>query len=863
LPGTQGLGALDALVSRVNAEKWVELPSAEKYCVLIRRACLNMVGFFDIERFGRGSGEAIDFSRRASAVGWHHALAADVFVHHSLGLPPNPEQVEAINDAEHMLSVLYPDYGGEVRDFIHQDPPAGLRTRINQARAALGGAGFAAVMDEQEQMRSMRTGASANAPPDAPLPVVLHITHDKATSRRWIRDYCAADVGCRSLVLRGRSSRNAATAELSLFDPRHGPMPLMTWALANPIRSVATAHAEVMGIVKWICSAFEVRAVLVSSLIGQTLDVLRLDLPTVWVAHDLFPFCPALTATFGTPCGHCDDGALSRCLNENPYNAFWSLAEVSEWQAMRADFARCLAAGHVRVVMPDEGLHARWETLFPDMHKCGWTCIPYGLGAAFTRGPVIPHPDFSEEAVKAAQTGMPPPRLRVLVPGRLLPHTGLGLWRAICDELRAFANVLLLDCGDFGQPFSDYTGVEVFPECDPRDWPEKIAEWNPDCALLLSSQPESFCYALAEMQALAIPVVAIRTDSSAGRIDSGWNGFLVEPETDAVLDILRALDRARDRLVTVTDILRFSPVRSAFDMVADVRRLLPELSGLELAPASGAGDGREVETLLAVLAKRQRAQEEILQLRDLLQAREEEERARAVNQRRLESMVEALAAQHAAVFHSLSWKMSAPIRAFERFRDRMRQKFSAPPVKPEVMRTRVERRKAPRPEPKVPVLLRSRASARYWLCTAIGAPDASVLIAGGGPDQSQRALQNFIGLADIVTRRSTRACFVWCGLLDNLRPDDRLILKLLREVGDLFVLDPQLDAEVFAGTDILLLPAETVGRIGIRGMVAGVTHVDLPLAPPDSGGGSVMAATVTQLLQYCSRADKTEPLLTT
>jgi hypothetical protein len=281
-------------------------------------------------------------------------------------------------------------------------------------------------------------------------------------------------------------------------------------------------------------------------------------------------------------------------------------------------------------------------------------------------------------------------------------------------------------------------------------------------------------------------------------------------------------------------------------MVSDYRRILPELDVEE--------SGKEMEALLAVLGKRLRWQEEIMALKDRLQARDEEARSRALNQRRLESMVEALAAQHAALLHSPSWKFSAPLRALTRWWGMLRNRISPPPEKPQIMRTRVERRLAPRPEAPVPILLRSRTAARYWLCEAIAQPDASVLIAGGGPDQSQRALQNFIALAEIVTNRSTRACFVWCGGLDRLRPDDALALKLLREVRDLFVLDTRLDTEVFAGADVLLLPAEAVSQVGVKGMVTGIPHVELPLAPPEADGGSLMAATVTQVLQYCDAA---------
>ena len=77
---------------------------------------------------------------------------------------------------------------------------------------------------------------------------------------------------------------------------------------------------------------------------------------------------------------------------------------------------------------------------------------------------------------------------------------------------------------------------------------------------------------------------------------------------------------------------------------------------------------------------------------------------------------------------------------------------------------------------------------------------------------------------------------------------------------DLFVLDAHLEAEVFAGADVLLLPAEAVGRNGNTGTVAGIPHVELPLGTPESGTGGVMAATVTQLLQYSDGTDQTDAL---
>jgi len=82
VPGSLGLAGLDRVTAEANRGQRASIPTAVGFCMYIRRACLDKVGAFDAERFGRGYGEENDFCLRASAAGWRHVLAADVFVYH-------------------------------------------------------------------------------------------------------------------------------------------------------------------------------------------------------------------------------------------------------------------------------------------------------------------------------------------------------------------------------------------------------------------------------------------------------------------------------------------------------------------------------------------------------------------------------------------------------------------------------------------------------------------------------------------------------------------------------------------------------------------------------------------------------------
>jgi GT2 family glycosyltransferase/glycosyltransferase involved in cell wall biosynthesis len=836
VPGTLGLVELDALFAKANAGESIELPTAVGFCMLIRRACLEAVGEFDVERFRRGYGEENDFCMRARALGWRHVLATDVFVYHKGGVSFGATRHAAMAQAAKALAATHPGYQREVEEFIRRDPPAPIRARIDQARARMGGAEFAAVMDEQREARIMGR-------PLAPRPVVLHVLHDWGGGiERWVKDYAAADLACRNLTLHGVMTRNHTAVELVLGDPLSGDV-LMRWPLATPIDGTAIDHPEYAGIVSQICAMFEVRALWVSSLIGHALELLRLELPVVLVTHDLYPFCPALFASFGQPCALCDAGDLARCFAGNTGNAFWHVADATRWQRFRAAFEARLEVSKVHIVVPSVSLRERYVALFPTLGKLPWTRIPHGLGANFCTGVA--------KKIANGAAAAPGGRLRVVIPGRLSPHKGLWLFQQLHEELRTFADVLLLGCGVFGAPFAGLSGVEVVPDYDIDGLPTRIAAWRPDCALLLSVLPESFGYTLSEMRALGVPTVATRSGAYQERIAEGKNGFLVEAEAGAVVAKLRTLDQNRALLHTVAVALRETPVRTAGAMVADYSRLLPPWP--ENEPRT-----RAVNSLLDTLAQGVALARETVHLREQVEAQGvkvlADIRRRAEDQRQLEVLVQSLAAQHAAILRSTSWRMSAPVRALGRLRNRLRAALgyeAAGSVQAEVYRVKVDQgrvgarsrfRFSPEEEAAATSCPRSRAAARDWLHEIIHKPDAAVVIAGGGVAATQETLRSFTRVANEVVQRSTRAVFVWCGTRDDeLVAEDERVLRLLQEVRALILLRPDWAPEVMAGADVLLLQADAAeGREAV-----------VPVLELAAGAGTEGSAVVTQLLQYC------------
>jgi GT2 family glycosyltransferase len=139
VPGGLGLGVLDGIFAQTLAGKAVDLPTAVGFCMFIRRACLDTVGAFDEETFGRGYGEENDFSLRAAKAGWRNVLCADVFVFHEGSVSFGSERIELVPRAAAALLALHPDYEQRVSAFMKDDPLRGLRDAIDLARVSVGG----------------------------------------------------------------------------------------------------------------------------------------------------------------------------------------------------------------------------------------------------------------------------------------------------------------------------------------------------------------------------------------------------------------------------------------------------------------------------------------------------------------------------------------------------------------------------------------------------------------------------------------------------------------------------------------------------------------------------------------------------
>ena len=100
----------------------VEAPTGIGFCMYIKRAALNIVGYFNEERFGRGYGEENDFCQRAIKNGFVNLISPNIFVYHIGGVSFGNEKQALIQNAIKMMNELHPKYQNHTQEFITSDP---------------------------------------------------------------------------------------------------------------------------------------------------------------------------------------------------------------------------------------------------------------------------------------------------------------------------------------------------------------------------------------------------------------------------------------------------------------------------------------------------------------------------------------------------------------------------------------------------------------------------------------------------------------------------------------------------------------------------------------------------------------------
>jgi len=469
--------------------------------------------------------------------------------------------------------------GSPEPDPRHPEPPSPLAPLRQRVAAALAGK------------------SSPGKPGLDARPVILHVLHGwGGGAERWVRDFAAADDSAHHLVLiaRGRFAHRRHGEWLELHDGSMSGPPLARWPLPRPIADTALADATYRELLGDVVRTYCVDAVVVSSLIGHSLDALRTRLPTACILHDHYPLWPALHCDFGDAALMFDDAQRARDLADAGSDDVFANHDPAHWKRLRDAFVRAALDAQATLVAPSRSALANELRLAPELAALRNAVIPHGLAAWLHDAPHVEAPPARD-------------KLRLVMIGRVRAGKGARLLAEALPRLREFAELFLLGAGADAHELFGQRGVHVLLDYRRDDLPGLLARLRPDAALLLPTVAETFSYTLSELRSLGLPVIATRVGALAERVEDGVDGFLIAPEADALVARAAELAGERDAVARVRERLstRFEPTTAAMAEAHNVLLGLAPQRAMRYPLATANGALLELATATASLAQAQ------------------------------------------------------------------------------------------------------------------------------------------------------------------------------------------------------------------------------------------------------------------
>ncbi|ESW38901.1 glycosyltransferase family 2 protein, partial [Pseudomonas taiwanensis] len=133
MPSAKQQAELDELAQQTDSLS-VEIETGCGFCLYIKRAALDEVGYLDEVHLARGYGEETDWCLRARSLGWRHMGAPNVFVAHQGGISFGAEKTLRVAHNNAILRKRYPDASARYNAFTLRNPIKPARDALQRAR---------------------------------------------------------------------------------------------------------------------------------------------------------------------------------------------------------------------------------------------------------------------------------------------------------------------------------------------------------------------------------------------------------------------------------------------------------------------------------------------------------------------------------------------------------------------------------------------------------------------------------------------------------------------------------------------------------------------------------------------------------
>jgi len=509
-PDNISAAALAGLVAEVNKGQIAYVPTAVGFCMYIRRASLNDVGFFDEGLFGKGYGEENDWCMRAIKKGWVHLAALDTYVVHTGGVSFSNESDARKRRAMDILRRLHPEYEAMVHEHLLQDPMRKARRRI-----------------DLEQLKLNKKGKA-----------VLLVSHRLGGGTEKHLKLLSEDLASAQVVIYTLrpSADGAGTVELSDYSGNFLP---------NLKFSITHESQELLSCLYTL----EIDTIHIHHIIGfdrRILDIISATKTRYFVTlHDYFWICPQVNLIdyTGRYCNEPKIQSCNICIRKKTPPELQE-GSVSEFRNKLGDFL-ALASG---VYVPDIDVARRYSRYFSSINF-----------------EVRPHRDPAATMVRERQYSPNRKSLRVVSIGAISRHKGAELLRRCVEDSNRRAlplEFVLVGYSDLENEMRKFPNFSATGPYVDDELPTLLEKIDGDLCFLPSVWPETYSFTLSYATAFGMPPIVFDFGAMAERTrELDWGLILSTNTTPAQMnDLMLSTDfyipPASKRLEELTRYLR-------------------------------------------------------------------------------------------------------------------------------------------------------------------------------------------------------------------------------------------------------------------------------------------------------------------
>jgi len=497
------------IVEKASDDSFILTPTANGFCMYIKRKAIYDVGFFD-EIFGKGYGEENDFCMRLNKKGYHHIIDPSTYIYHERSASFSKQKDKLIKENRVILANKHPEYKQLVNEFVDSSHFKNTRIRIDDALKSTNPKN-----NRKRILYAIHDGSGGTLHTSIELMKNIDKTMDAyllITGRQNISLYKYNSLG--NNIAEHKDGDKEFVKYLQLI--RRWPKEYIYSALNTSIEELkmicfnmlVTLNIDIVHIRHLIYSSFDLAEV-----------AKRLGIPVILSFHDFYYVCPShnlLDDNINYCAGVCseynpENNRQGQCQITAGLNIPIAKSIISAWR----NNVEKLLDNCDAYVTTCQSAYDIYTKYYPKLIERDFNIIEHGRD--------IKTPDTTEyvSPIKSDE------KIRIVFPGHLNSSKGYDLIKAIKEydtdnrlEYHYMGSILgSEDLEDIGEYHGFY---------DRSEFEDIVHSIKPHFIAILSIWPETYCHTLTEGWASGIPVLTTRLGALKERVETNGGGFFVD-----------------------------------------------------------------------------------------------------------------------------------------------------------------------------------------------------------------------------------------------------------------------------------------------------------------------------------------------